>query len=122
MDYAHPDYLEEFERRHENLVRIKADPAFLAASKIHYKDAPWKFITDWGFTYEPRNPGTDMVLANIPFVLWDKQIEFLEWLQDKWQNLERNPRPPNELTSGIRDRILKAHKQRLHPPADIPEM
>lgn len=33
-----------------------------------------------------------------------------------------NPKRSNEFTSVIRDRIMKAHKQRLHPPADIPEI
>ena len=33
-----------------------------------------------------------------------------------------NPRIPNEFTSIIRDRIMKAHKQRLHPPEKTPEM
>ena len=33
-----------------------------------------------------------------------------------------NPKNPNELTDDICDRILKAHKQRLHPPAKIPNI
>jgi len=41
------------------------------------------------------------------------------WITDY---VPTNPRIPNEFTSVIRDRIMKAHKQRLHPPVDIPEM
>jgi hypothetical protein len=41
------------------------------------------------------------------------------WIKDY---VPTNPRAPDKLTTVIRDRILKAYKQRLHPPVDIPEM
>ena len=41
------------------------------------------------------------------------------WITDY---VPMNPRTPNEFTSVIRDRILKAHRQRLHPPENIPDM
>jgi len=41
------------------------------------------------------------------------------WIRDY---VSKNPRTPSEFTSVIRDRIMKAHKQRLHPPLHIPEM
>ena len=41
------------------------------------------------------------------------------WIADY---VPKNPRTPSEFTSVIRDRIMKAHKQRLHPPLKIPEM
>ena len=40
------------------------------------------------------------------------------WISDY---VPKNPRTPNEFTSVIRDRIMKAHIQRLHPPANLPD-
>lgn len=41
------------------------------------------------------------------------------WITDY---VPTNPKTPCEFTPIIRDRIMKAHKQRLHPPLKIPEM
>ena len=45
-------------------------------------------------------------------------------LERLWINhyVSVSPQIPNAFTTVIKDRILKAHKQRLHPPLDIPEM
>ncbi len=37
------------------------------------------FFRDWVWTYDPRN--ADGLPKDLPFVLWPKQLEFLEWLQ-----------------------------------------
>lgn len=41
------------------------------------------------------------------------------WITDY---VPTNPKTPCKFTPTIRDRITKAHKQRLHPPLNIPEM
>lgn len=43
-----------------------------------YGDDPIRFITDFGITYDPRRSGQKI----IPFYLFDKQVEFIEWLQE----------------------------------------
>jgi phage terminase large subunit len=38
------------------------------------------FITDWGMTFDPRNPELGLP-AVVPFVLFPKQEEFIDWLR-----------------------------------------
>ena len=33
---------------------MREDKSRVAFLRAHYRDAPWDFITDWGYTYEPR--------------------------------------------------------------------
>lgn len=88
IDYNNPNYAAVFERRAEMLRKLRADPQLLQAAKIHYRTHPWDFISDWGMTFEPRNVERGLI-ASIPFVLWPKQKEFLEWLYGKWRGQER---------------------------------
>jgi len=72
---------EELAKRSERLNKLRENPENLAAFKIHYKNNPVDFINDWGMTFDPRvKPST------IPFLLFDRQAEFVVWLQDKWLN------------------------------------
>jgi len=88
LDYKTPDYSAVFAARATRLSKIIADPKLLAAVKAHYKTAPWDFVTDWGMTYDPRKM-IDGGLANIPFVLWPRQIEYLQWLEGRYKAGER---------------------------------
>jgi len=88
IDYKSPNYTEILKQRAERLTKIRKDPKLLAACKIHYKENPWDFINDWGMTFEPRNIEKGLP-AVIPFVLFERQIEFVQWMHDKWQKGER---------------------------------
>ena len=85
MDWKQPDYAAVFKERAERLDRLRKDPSLLQAAKIYYKTAPWDFITDWGVTYDPRKL-IDGGLANVPFLLWRRQREYLEWLEGRYRN------------------------------------
>lgn len=84
VDFNNPDYTEIFWARNENLQRLRKDPTAVQAAKIHYRSHPWDFINDWGMTYDPRNLEIGR-MPNIPFILWPKQIEFLQWVQNQWK-------------------------------------
>lgn len=88
FDYKKPNYTEVIEERYRHLEKLKKDNGLLEATKIHYQSHPWDFINDWGWTYDPRNIERDLP-ANIPFVLWKRQIEYLQWVYNKWQAQER---------------------------------
>lgn len=88
FDYLHPDYTEVFKERAERLMRMRRDPALLAAAKIHYKENPWDFINDWGMTFDPRKLD-DGETPHMPFLLWPRQREYLVWLQGMWKNKHR---------------------------------
>lgn len=46
-----------------------------------------QFISDWGVTFDPRN--ADIGLPTIvPFILFPKQVDFIEWVCERWRNRE----------------------------------
>jgi len=84
IDYLNPDYTDVFIQRQKRLIEIRKNPQLLAALKIHYRHNPWDFITDYGFTFDPRQIEKGL-LPNIPFICWPRQIEFLQWLTTRWE-------------------------------------
>lgn len=87
MDFLNPNYSEIYAQRAERLKKIRSNPEYLQACKIHYKTHPWDFINDWGMTFDPRNIERNLP-ASVPFVLFPKQIELTQWLYEKWGNSE----------------------------------
>lgn len=56
--------------------------------KDWYREHPADFMSDWGVTFDPRN--ADIGLPPIiPFVLFPKQREWVEWVVAKWRKRER---------------------------------
>lgn len=88
IDYLNPNYTEILKHRAEKLLKIRQDPKLLAACKLHYKNNPWDLINDWGMTFEPRNIEKNLPPV-IPFVLFQRQIEFVKWIHAKWQAGDR---------------------------------
>ena len=69
------------------LRRIR-EPGFdLDALKEHYKYNPADFVHDWGITADPRNAERDLPVM-VPFLLFKKQREYLEWLFARWRGRE----------------------------------
>ena len=84
FDFRNPDYVQVFEWRVERLQRIRANPAALPALKTFYRDNPAQFIIDWGMTFDPRNVERGLP-ASIPFLLFPRQEEWIEWFMDHWK-------------------------------------
>lgn len=87
FDFKNPDYVQVFEWRTERLARIRRDPTILPALRAFYRDNPAQFIIDWGMTADPRNVERGLP-ASIPFLLFPKQEEWIEWFMDRWRNQE----------------------------------
>ena len=87
LDYKHPNYSAIFAERQRRLTKLREDEELLKKVKVHYRHAPWDFITDWGMTFEPRNMERGLI-SNIPFVLWKRQIEYLHWIDERWKAME----------------------------------
>jgi len=85
FDFKNPDYPAVFRWRIDKLAKIRANPKLLPALSAHYKNNPADFIIDWGCTFEPRNIERGLP-ALIPFILFDKQREWVDWFMDKWQH------------------------------------
>ncbi|NIB43805.1 TerL protein [Pseudomaricurvus alkylphenolicus] len=88
MDYVSPNYSEIFAGRADLLQKLREDSDLLKAVKVHYANNPADFICDWGMTYDPRKM-IDGGLANIPFILWGRQRDYIEWLDGRFNKGER---------------------------------
>jgi hypothetical protein len=84
IDWKHPDYNPVWEARVKKLLGLQQDKELLAGVKAHYENNPVDFITDWGVTIDPRNADIGMDVA-MPFILFDKQREFVEWIVARWE-------------------------------------
>lgn len=87
FDFKNPDYNAVFEWRIERLNRIRKAPGLLPALKTFYRDNPAQFIIDWGITFDPRNPERGLP-STVPFLLFPKQEEWIEWFLERWRNQE----------------------------------
>lgn len=72
----------EFNRRALLLEKFKNRKSLEAAAS-HYSNNPVDFINDWAVTQDPR-----VKPVFRPFVMWEKQVEFINWLYAKWSNRE----------------------------------
>jgi phage terminase large subunit len=83
-DWKRPDILAVIQERTERLRRLRANPAALSALRTFYADNPAQFIDDWGTTHDPRNPERGLP-ATIPFRLFPRQFEMIEWFLERWR-------------------------------------
>lgn len=84
FDFKNPDYAPVFHARNMNLSRIRAEPQALPLLKAYYREHPADFLTDWGITFDPRNVRRGLP-ALIPFVLFPRQREWVEWVLGHWK-------------------------------------
>lgn len=85
VDFRSPNYIPIFDRRMRRLERIRADQTLLDKLKIYYRDNPADFINDWGITIDPKAVEMGMP-ALLPFILFPKQREWVDWVVDNWRN------------------------------------
>lgn len=87
IDYKNPDYARLFNARLAFAKYMRETPGVIQYLKDHYRENPADFICDWGVTFEPRN--ADLRLPTIiPFVLFDKQREWIDTVLRKWRARE----------------------------------
>jgi len=96
FDFKNPDYIPVFTDRVGRLNRIRKNPACIPALRSYYRDNPADFISDWGVTVDPRNVERGLP-ALIPFILFPRQREWIQWTMDRWKGQE------NGLTEKTRD-------------------
>jgi hypothetical protein len=86
FDFKAPDYAKVYQeraRRLKNIRGAKDKAAVVAGLKEFYKTHPVEFINDWGMTFDPRNIEVGLP-AVVPFLLFKRQAEFIEWVKGKW--------------------------------------
>jgi hypothetical protein len=87
FDFRSPDYLPVIRQRIERLQKIRANPDKIPALKVYYRENPIRFIEDFGVTVDPRNAGTSVPIT-MPFVLFPRQREWLEFTLQNWKDKE----------------------------------
>lgn len=90
FDFKNPDYARVLAWRIGRLRRLRARPDYEQAVpllKQFYREHPAQFITDWGVTVDPRNIERNLP-ATIPFVLFPRQVEWIEWFLERWRAQE----------------------------------
>lgn len=88
FDFKNPDYVSIFKERVARLRKMREQPHTVPALRTYYKDHPAQFITDWGVTFDPRLVERDLP-GLVPFILFARQEEWIEWLLDNWRNQRR---------------------------------
>ena len=84
FDFKQPNYDAIIQARGRRLAELRGDPAFLRATLAYYRDNLPDFINDWGWTADPRNAERGLPVL-VPFVLFPKQREWLEWILARWR-------------------------------------
>ena len=87
FDFKRPDYAAEFRWRAERLQWMRDNPDRLPLLLGYYRDNIADFIDDWGMTLDPRNVERGLP-AQIPFRLFPKQREWIDWILARWQAQE----------------------------------
>lgn len=87
FDFRAPDYRRVFRERLERLQRIREEPTMVGHLIQYYRDHPAQLLMDWGCTHDPRNVERGQP-AVIPFILFDRQIEWVDWILERWRNAE----------------------------------
>lgn len=89
FDYSKPDYAAVYRWRAQFLARIQREgPKSIDALKAYYRLHPAQFIVDWGVTFDPRNVEIGLP-SKIPFVPFPRQIDWLDWVLERWRARER---------------------------------
>lgn len=87
FNWKHPDYAPVYEERSRRLRKIRETPGMLEGLKDYYRDHPADFLNDFGMTFDPRNAEIGLP-TTIPFLLFPKQREFIDYLHRKWKARE----------------------------------
>lgn len=83
FDHRRPDYTRVFQHRVDALLRIRQNPHRVEYLRAYYRDHPVQFMYDWGCTVDPRNVSRGLP-AVMPFILFPKQVEWCEWILERW--------------------------------------
>lgn len=88
IDWRKPDYEEVYKERAGTLIRLREEPGALIRLEEYYAENWAAFINDWMLTYDPRNLNTGAP-TTIPFLLFPRQEEFIQWVYERWRARER---------------------------------
>lgn len=82
-DWRRPDYDWVYAERIKRLEYMRAHVETVPRLLDYYAGNPADFIEDWGCTFDPRLAEKGMRTV-VPFVLFPRQREFIDWLRARW--------------------------------------
>lgn len=77
-----PDYVKVFRWRQLELVRLRKRPELWQGAREYYFTHPEEWINHWAVTYDPRVAGRAGELTLKPFILFQRQGEFIQFLHE----------------------------------------
>jgi hypothetical protein len=87
-NWKRPNYNVIFQQRSDRLDTIRAaGQGGWELAFEYYKTHPIEAIEDWVTTYDPRKT-SDGEAPYMPFTMFDKQREFVEWIIERYHNKE----------------------------------
>ena len=92
FDWRDADLRPVLQSRLDRLRMIRDKPGMLPSLRAYYRDHLDDWISDWGMTYDPRNVARGRI-ADVPFVLFPKQREWVQWAVKNWRDLEYGGTP-----------------------------
>jgi phage terminase large subunit len=85
FDWKNPDYTDTLLHRAGMLAVVREmSSAQFRVLRDYYANHPADFINDWGMTVDPRMVELGLP-AKMPFVLFPKQREWVEWVVAHWK-------------------------------------
>jgi phage terminase large subunit len=84
VDWKRPDYAAVRRERTARLKHLRANPHLVPRLCSYYSTHVADFINDWGMTFDPRNIERGLP-ASVPFLLWPRQREWIEWVIERWR-------------------------------------
>lgn len=86
-DWLKPDYDAVYKVRIERLQRMRDNPELVPRLWAHYMEHPADWISEWGTTFDPRLAERGLRTV-VPFVLFPKQRQFIDWCYERWKRRE----------------------------------
>lgn len=88
FDFKNPDYHAVLAARIKRAIKLRDNPKTIESLRQFYASDVVAFINDWGVTVDPRNATKrdaqgNKRLVQIPFVLFPKQEDAINWLESK---------------------------------------
>ncbi len=85
-----PNYVDIYNKRAKILSELRKNPDLVKGALSYYEDPNnWvQFIQDWMITYDPRNSKSKTIPVLLPFILFDRQKEFINYLLETWRDGE----------------------------------
>lgn len=80
-----PNYPDIINDRARKLSLLLDDLKLQIGAKEYYKTRPVEFINDWAITYDPRKSNTEGQSAWMPFILFERQEQFVDFLYSCWK-------------------------------------